>query len=280
MKNFHLLIAKCAFLVMLMILVSCGKKSTAVAPQEPDKGKPEVKATAVNDTLLNVTYENGTSSSGITGVAATHATAAEAAFMVSPGASGNYAIAHKIVHGDNGYYSDGNWRSESDAIALQNARFFPGDERRYEFSVYLKDWTLNPSDATETNLFQLKLSAGEVPLQIRTTRNAMVLRFAIANSQPNVSVISNMQQYVNKWIHFRVDVGWQTTATGYMKTYMKLPGESDYTLKDNKTNYLTYNSSGASGQIGYIKWGLYIIPANSTRIAYHDDIRIIKLPLK
>ncbi|MNI73952.1 hypothetical protein D3C73_1300000 [compost metagenome] len=61
---------------------------------------------------------------------------------------------------------------------------------------------------------------------------------------------------------------------------MKLPGESDYTLKDNKTNYLTYNSSGASGQIGYIKWGLYIVPANSTRIAYHDDIRIIKLPLK
>lgn len=273
-----------AVLPVLLVVISCSKQNESLETISNEKDTGQLKTTimstitSVGDTLLNVNYESGTSNSGITGVTATYATAADAAYMVQPGATGNYAIAHKIVHGDSSYYSAGNWRSESDADYAANARFLPGQERRYEFSVLLKDWTLNAADPTEGNLFQLKQTGNNgVPLQIRTTRNAIVLRFDLANSQPNVTVLSNAQGYVNQWIHFRVDVLWSQTATGYMKTYMKLPGESSYTLKDSKTNYTTYTANALGGQHGYIKWGLYIIPTNTTRIVYHDDIRIIKL---
>ncbi|MDR2272636.1 MAG: polysaccharide lyase [Sphingobacterium sp.] len=268
---------------LLVAAISCAKKGNDLANKdqmETSRLKANLSLSNLlpGDTLLNVDYETGTSSSGIIGVTATHATAADAAYMVQPGARGAYAIAHKIVYGDSSYYSAGNWRSESDADYAANARFMPEQERRYEFSVLLKDWTLNPNDATEGNLFQLKQTGDNgVPLQIRTMRNAIVLRFDKANNQPNVTVLANAQQYVNKWIHFRVDVLWSQSGTGYMKTYMKLPGEPAYSLKDSKTNYKTYTANALNGQHGYIKWGLYIVPTNTTRIVYHDDIRIIGL---
>lgn len=233
-----------------------------------------------SDTLLYVNYESGTTDSGIEGIVATKATASDAAGIVSTAATGNYAISHKIIEGNSGYYSNDAYRSESDADQIPTAHYYPGDERRYEVSVLLKDWTpWNTGDPTnETNVFQLKLSGeSEVPLQIRTQRNALRLRFASANNVPTVDILADVRPYVNQWIHFRVDVKWANTATGYMKTYMKLPGQNDYALVDNKTNYLTYNDNNTAGQHGYIKWGLYIAPANITRIAYHDDIRIINL---
>lgn len=270
-------------LTLLMTTISCGKKSVDLGSDDQLetgalRANSNSMSSSVGDTLLNINYETGTLSSGITGVTGTYASAADAAYMVQPGATGSYAIAHKIVHGDSSYYSAGNWRSESDADNAANARFLPGQERRYEFSVLLKDWTLNANDPTEGNLFQLKQTGTNgVPLQVRTMRNAIVLRFDQTNNQPNVTILPGAQQYVNKWIHFRVDVLWSQTASGYMKTYMKLPGESSYTLKDSKTNYKTYTANALNGQHGYIKWGLYIIPTNTTRVVYHDDIRIIGL---
>lgn len=275
-------LTSCA-LTLLMTTISCGKKSVDFGSDDQLetgalRANSNSMSSSVGDTLLNVNYETGTLSSGITGVTGTYASAADAAYMVQPGATGSYAIAHKIVHGDSSYYSAGNWRSESDADYAANARFLPGQERRYEFSVLLKDWTLNANDPTEGNLFQLKQTGGNgVPLQVRTMRNAIVLRFDQTNNQPNVTILPGAQQYVNQWLHFRVDVLWSQTATGYMKTYMKLPGESSYTLKDSKTNYKTYTANALNGQHGYIKWGLYIIPTNTTRVVYHDDIRIIGL---
>lgn len=270
-------------LTLSMTTISCGKKSVDLGSDDQLetgalRANSNSMSSSVGDTLLNVNYETGTLSSGITGVTGTYASAADAAYMVQPGATGSYAIAHKIVHGDSSYYSAGNWRSESDADYATNARFLPGQERRYEFSVLLKDWILNATDPTEGNLFQLKQTGTNgVPLQVRTMRNAIVLRFDQTNNQANVTILPGAQQYVNKWIHFRVDVLWSQTATGYMKTYMKLPGESSYTLKDSKINYTTYTANALNGQHGYIKWGLYIIPTNTTRVVYHDDIRIIAL---
>ncbi|RYF19886.1 MAG: hypothetical protein EOO77_09165, partial [Oxalobacteraceae bacterium] len=58
---------------------------------------------------------------------------------------------------------------------------------------------------------------------------------------------------------------------------MKLPGQNDFVLVDEKTNYATFTGDVNAGNIGYIKWGLYVVPPNSTRIVYHDDIRIINL---
>ncbi|WP_316809163.1 heparin lyase I family protein [Pedobacter agri] len=236
------------------------------------------------DTILNVNYETGTFDSGISGVTATHASAADAAYMVNPANNGsNYAIAHKIVYGDTAYNSDGNIRSESDAVAIQSARFFPGDERRYEFSVLLKDWTPWVSGSTyETTIYQLKVSGNStsgsgVPLQFRTARNAMRLRYEGSNTLKDI--LSDLRPYINQWLNFRVDVLWADDNTGYMKTYMKLPGQSSYTLVDEKTNFRTFAGNVSVGNVGYIKWGVYVTQSPLTRIAYHDNLRIIKLPL-
>ena len=74
-----------------------------------------------------------------------------------------------------------------------------------------------------------------------------------------------------------------------MKIYVKLPGEADYVKKVEQTNYRTFAGNVANGNIGYIKWGIYreagkdangnvILTDNAlTRIAWHDDVRIIEL---
>lgn len=238
------------------------------------------EAQSVGDVLLKVDYENGALDSGVTGINVTNATAADAVYRVQPGATGNYAVAHKVVYGDPGYYSNDNWRSESATNQLQAGRFWPGDERRYEFSVLLKDWTpwKVGGPTNETNIFQLKISGGAgVPLQIRTQRNVMRLRFAVDNNIPPLDIIPDVRLYVNQWIHFRIDVKWADTATGYMKTYMKLPNQSNYIMVDDKTNYTTYNKGSVGGDHGYIKWGVYVTPPDITRIVYHDDIKIIYL---
>lgn len=287
MKKKSVYLQKYMAIAVLFLASSCSKIPNGLTSQSdgktlsiPKMGNILQSGLNYGDTILNLTYENGTTNSGITGINPTNATASDAAYMISPGETGDYAIAHKIIQGDPGYYSDGNYRSESDADQLPVTHYYPGDERRYEVSILLKDWTpWNTGDPiNETNIFQLKLSGlSEVPLQIRTQRNAVLLRFATANSMPTVNILADVRPYVNQWIQFRVDVKWASTAVGYMKTYMKLPGQSDYVLVDNKTNYLTYNDNNTAGQHGYIKWGLYVAPANVTRIAYHDNIRIINL---
>jgi hypothetical protein len=272
-----------AFSLILLGTISC-EEDNANQSDSQINGIPAEENLAIKkgDTLLFANYESGQVDSGITGLNPTNATASDAVYMVSQGAMGNHCVAHKIVHGDQGYYSDGNYRSESDAGKITAARYFPGDKRRYEFSVLLKDWSpWNTGDSTaETNIFQLKLTQGEVPLQVRTQRNTMRLRFATENSVPMVDIIPDVRPYVNKWIHMRIDVLWKNDATGYIKTYLKLPDQTTYVLVDHKANYQTYISSGKPGQHGYIKWGLYVAPEHSTRVAYHDDIRIIKLPLQ
>lgn len=258
----------------LLLSFSCSRESMSFEEQIAiDRNDPAT----VLDTLLHVDYETGTTSSGIKGVKATHATAPDAAYVTSPGNSSTYAIAHKVVHGDEAYISAGNYRSESDADYAENARFFPGEERRYEFSLLLKDWPewKNGDPVAESNLFQLKTTGpNRVPLQIRTTRNAIRVRYA---NSAVVDIIPDVRSYINRWIHFRIDVLWTSTHTGYIKTYVKLPGSTDYELKAEQLNYLTYTGSGIGGQHGYIKWGVYIVPPNLTHIAYHDNIRIIAL---
>ncbi|MHA7822269.1 heparin lyase I family protein [Chryseobacterium arthrosphaerae] len=262
----------------LSLLFTVNKKDVVILFIVLLSGK--LLAQSPGEILLNVNYENNTLNSGITGVNPTNATASDAVYMVQPGATGSYAAAHKVVYGDQGYYSNDNWRSESDADRFKAARFLPGDERRYEFSVLLKDWTpwKAGDPANETNIFQLKISGGAgVPLQVRTQRNAMRLRFAVENNVPVTDIIPDIRPYINQWIHFRIDVKWTDTATGYMKTYMKLPAQNDYVLVDHKENYRTYSGTGLGGQHGYIKWGIYVTPPDITRVAYHDDIKVIYL---
>lgn len=262
-----------------VLLPDAGKKNILLLLLTAISGS-SLNGQSVGDVLLDVNYENGTLNSGIPGVNPTNATASDAVYMVQPGATGQYAIAHKVVYGDQGYYSNENWRSESDADRFQAARFWPGDERRYEFSVLLKDWKpWNAGDpANETNIFQLKITGGAgVPLQVRTQRNAMRLRFAVGNNVPPVDIIPDLKPYVNQWIQFRIDVKWADTATGYMKTYVKLPNQGDYTLVDHKTQYTTYDNGPVGGDHGYIKWGVYVVPPEITRIVYHDNIKVIYL---
>lgn len=241
-----------------------------------------------SDTLLNVTYENNSLNSGIANLNPTNATASDAAYIV--GSAGTYRIAHKVTLGLPGYYSNEAYRSESDADMVANARFMPGDERRYEFSVSLRDWQQwnSVNSPYGDNIFQLKVSGGAlVPVRILTKRNAIVTR----NTDFQDNLVSDFRPYINKWIHFRIDVKWATTNTGYLKIYVKPEGTSTFNLVLNRTNYATYTGTPDTlpGQHGYIKWGVYreasydtngnvITNDNAlTRIAYHDNIRIIKL---
>ncbi|WP_300602426.1 heparin lyase I family protein [Niabella sp.] len=262
-KRFAAITTRISLIAALLLFVAAGS----------------VLAQVVGKTILNIDYENGALNSGFPDVEPTSAPGADAVYMVSPGATGNYAIAHKVVYGDSTYYSDGNWRSESAALQYLPARFSPGMERRYEFSVLLKDWTpWNTGDPiNETNFFQLKVSSGqEVPLQVRTQRNVIRLRYNdVASGVTTKDILKDLLPYVNQWIQFRIDAKWTLDATGYIRTYMKLPGQPDYVLADEKTDYITF--PGGGNNIGYIKWGVYVVPPDITRIVYHDDIRIIEL---
>lgn len=283
MKNnisLKLIIASMVFLI-----------GTACSKEDNDDSKPEEPAQAVNDTILNINYETGEFTSGITGITGTHATAADAVYITSPGSTGKYAVAHKVTLGDDAYFSDGSYRSESDAVSLVKYRYAPGDERRYEVSILLKDWqSWNGTDpAYGDNIFQLKMSDNQLlPLRILTKRNAIVAR----NYQYQDNLITDYRPYINQWIKFRIDVKWAVDNTGYMRIYAKLPSQSDYKLLLERANFVTFTGNPAVGNVGYLKWGVYreagkdangnVITSDNilTRIAYHDDIRIIKLPLK
>ncbi|MBZ4191436.1 heparin lyase I family protein [Niabella beijingensis] len=282
-KRFLHFAAPCA--ALLLLAASCtrtGNSLVAPPPESGTAGKTATAGTAVfaaGDTLLNATYENGTTNSGITGLTGTDAPAPDAAYMVSPGASGTYAVAHKVVFGDSAYISDGAYRSETTARLVSAANFTPGQERRYEFSVLLKDWPdwngASPVDGG--NLFQCRVSGDAyVPVMIRVRRNGIIIREADTQV---FAVVSDYRPYVNQWIRFRIDVLWTTDSTGYIKVYTQLPGETGYTLRRESTGLRTYTGTGTSGggAFGYPKWGLYGGPDSGTRIVYHDDVRIIAL---
>ncbi len=286
---------------LMLLTICCNKKETAESTTSKltdtatidtvisnnDSTKQE---TATNDTLFNANYESGTLNSGIANVFATKATATDAAYMLSPGVNSNYAIAHKVTLGLSGYYSNDAYRSEADALNVPDALFFPGMERRYEFSVYLKDWgqwnSENPPYGD--NIFQLKVTGGDpVPVRILTKRNTIVARY---DASGNGIIISDFRPQINKWIDFRIDVKWTLDNTGYFKIYTRYEGETDYTLRLQNLNARTFTGTKLqNGQKGYIKWGVYreagkdangnVITADNilTRIAYHDNIRIIKL---
>ncbi|WP_113663227.1 heparin lyase I family protein [Pedobacter nanyangensis] len=277
----------------IIACTACGKNEGSNA--SPEKKEPTnasgQNGTAINsDTILNITYETGALNGGLADIVATKATASDAASLVSPGRSGNYAISHKVTLGDAGYYSNEAYRSEADAININEALFFPGQERRYEFSLYLKDWqqwnSANPPYGD--NIFQLKVSGGDpVPVRLLTKRHAITVRY---DATGNGIVIADFRPQINKWVDFRIDVKWTLDNTGYFKIYTKYQGEQDFTLRFQNLNARTFTGTQLSnGQKGYIKWGVYreagedsngnvLLTDNVlTRIAYHDNIRIVKL---
>ncbi|WP_052266300.1 heparin lyase I family protein [Pedobacter kyungheensis] len=263
-------ISGCAAAAMLFFTVSCKKANNTVQPVS-EKNATARAATVAGDTILNATYENNSLNSGYPLITPTEASAADAVYMVSPGATGNYAVAHKVVAGDSSYFSAGNWRSESALMKPGPARFSPGQERRYEFSMLLKDFPVSQAEKSEQfTLFQLKNSAEGGALRI--IRKGNTIQTARAGNTFHDLLVSNFAPYVNQWMHFRIDVKWAEDNTGYMKIYTKLPGQTTYTMVLDAENCKTY-----FGGIGYLKWGVYNPPLGSTRIVYHDDIRIIAL---
>ncbi|WP_343532934.1 heparin lyase I family protein [Pedobacter sp.] len=277
----------------IITCTACGKSSQPNAspePRTPSNPSSQTGTIGNSDTILNVTYETGALNGGYPDIIPTKATASDAASLINPGRSGNYAIAHKVTLGNPDYYSNEAYRSEADALNINDALFFPGQERRYEFSLYLKDWeqwnAANPPYGD--NIFQLKVSGGDpVPVRLLTKRHAIVVRY---DASGNAIVIPDFRPQINKWIDFRIDVKWTLDNTGYFKIYTKYQGEQDFTLRVQNVNARTFTGTQLSnGQKGYIKWGVYreagedsngnvILTDNVlTRVAYHDNIRIIKL---
>ncbi|MGQ7947322.1 heparin lyase I family protein [Flavobacterium sp. WC2509] len=249
-------------------------------------------AQVVTNTVFTADYENGTTNSGNSGIDPTHATAADAISMVQPGATGAYAIGHTIKFGNPAYISDGYYRSESSTIDAY--QYFPGEERRYEVSIKMQDWpawtTTDPLYGIV--LFQLKMSDGVgEPLRVIAQRNQIQSRRDIrdANGQSvriTGSLVDNYRPSVNQWMHFRIDVKWATDATGYIKLYAKLPTDTDYVLKEEQNNIVTFVGDPAVGNIGYLKWGVYTQEGNPGAVlensnlvftAHHDNIKVYEL---
>jgi hypothetical protein len=277
------------FLATLLVTSACSKTKQSLSDQG-DVLHGVLKTSSLipadGDTLVFVNYESGTLNSGIIGLTTTHATGPEASYLVSPGRTGSYGIAHKVTLGDSTYFSDNNWRSESATDQLTAGKFFPADQRRYEFSLLLKDWTPYTTGMSEAGdiIFQGKLGGGGNPAwYFMTKRNSITFRMPNNNLQQ--TIIADFRPFINQWLDFRVDVKWADGPSGYYKVYRKLPGETNYTLIWEIDNFHTYLPDNPNSISGYSKWGLYR-PGQSaapgyvpTRIIYHDDIRIIQLPL-
>ncbi len=234
----------------------------------------------VVDTILIVDYENNQTNSGYTDINPTNANATDAVYIVS-GNNSNYAVAHKVNRTDSAYFSNGAFRSESDVLYFSSANYLPGDHRRYEFSLYLKDWEAYTPGAAPygDNLFQMKETGGAVT-RIATKRNRL---FVWEPTSPQNILIADIRPYINQWIDFRIDVLWAQNPIGYINYYIRLPNETSYTLVRSVENITTYFGTGTGGQRGYFKWGVYreADPSSTntpvTRIAYHDNIKLFKL---
>ncbi|WDF65443.1 heparin lyase I family protein [Flavobacterium sp. KACC 22763] len=249
---------------------------------------PPTPPATITDTLVTVDYESGTENSGISNLTTTHATATDAEYLVSPGRTGNYAIAHRVTIGDSGYFSDNHWRSEAATAQMPtDGKYYPGDERRFEVSLLLKDWESHTPGMAQNGdiIFQGKQSGGENPAwYLSAKRNSITFRIPNDNIEP--SIIDDFRPYINQWIDFRIDAKMTTDNTGYYKVYYRLPGQNDYTLAWQVSNFKTFNQDvPETNPSGYLKWGLYR-PGQSitsdppnvmTRIIYHDDIKIFEL---
>ncbi|MGO4291834.1 heparin lyase I family protein [Chitinophaga sp. RAB17] len=281
--------SKMAIISSLLATTACSKQmENSLSVKETTAGSHVAGQTTYSggDTLLVVNYESGTINSGIPDLNTTNATATDASYIISPGRTGNYAIAHKVVLGDSAYFSDNHWRSESATANIPEGKHHPGDERRYEVSLLLKDWQPYVTGNSQAGdiIFQGKLGGGGNPaFYLMTKRNTIAFR--APNNDLQTTILSNYQPYINQWLDFRIDVLWADTATGYYKVYMRLPNQSDYSLIWEIHNFQTWLPDNPAAVSGYLKWGLYR-PGESlangdvpTRIIYHDDIRIIQLPL-
>ncbi|MFF3609302.1 heparin lyase I family protein [Streptomyces sp. NPDC002463] len=229
--------------------------------------------------LLTIDYKNGELNSGIPELTTTHATADDASYVVASGA--DHAVAHKVTLGDPAYVSDGAPRSESATNDVHEGKFVVGDEQRYEFSVLLKDWKPFRSGDSESGdiIFQGKHAGGNQPsFYLMTKRNSIAFRSPILDLQS--TVVADFRPYINGWMHFRVDVHWTDDSTGYYKVSTRMPGESQFTLRQTYENVKTFHPVNPA-DFGYLKWGLYR-PGQTlekgdvpTRIVHHDDIRVL-----
>lgn len=234
---------------------------------------------------LDVEYETGTIDSGIEDLTTTHASAADASYVVEGGAHGSrYAVAHKVTLGDPGYFSNGAYRSESATDLHEASRFRPGDRDRYEFSAKLpedwEDWSPDESANGEI-IFQAKPANSNPPSWlIMTKRNQIAFRSPVPNLQHDI--VADYRPYIGQWLDFRVDVHWATDNTGYYRVWTRLPGQSSYHVVLELTDLPTWQPRNPSSH-GYIKWGLYRAATSledgdvPTRVIFHDDIRVFDL---
>ncbi|EFA79459.1 phosphopyruvate hydratase [Heterostelium album PN500] len=230
--------------------------------------------------LLFADYESGTLDSGIKGLLATNANASDAATIVTTSRSGKYAISHKVTLDDPGYYSAGNWRSESATAGVAAGCYLNNTERRHEFSVYLKDWTIykvgDPS--TIDIIYQCKSTSSGPAWFLGVKRNQIVLR--IPDSGVQSEIIADVSKVVNQWIDLKVEVYNVDVLKGYIRVYSKMSNETNFTLKYKIDNIKTFVPDSETSQFAYCKWGLYRPDSEiskgsvPTRIIYHDNIKI------
>ncbi|WP_069883936.1 heparin lyase I family protein [Streptomyces luteocolor] len=253
---------------------------TAEASQD-DTARSTACASRRAAPLLNVDYRDGSPNSGLPDLTTTHAAAPDASSVVPSG--DDHAVEHKVTLGDPDYVSDGAPRSESATSKIPEGQLRVGDERRYEFSLLLKDWKKwEPGDSSHGDIvFQGKHAGGNLPsFYLMTKRNSIAFRSPTLDLQ--ATVVDDFREHLGTWMTFRVDVRWADDRTGYYKISTRMPGESCFTPRKTYQDVQTFHPKNPT-TFGYIKWGLYR-PGQSladgdvpTRIVRHDNIRILDL---
>jgi hypothetical protein len=239
-------------------------------------------------TPLTINYESGTTDSGIASLTVTHATAPDAAYLVTPGRSGQYAIAHKVALGDPTYVSDGYPRSESSTEQLFDTAgvYYDNTQATYSFSLLLNNWQ-SSSSPDEDIIWQFKHDGtaavdGRHDIALGVSGNSLMLHW-----NGNISrepIISNVLPYSNEWIDFRFNVDWASDDTGSFTMSMRLQGETAFGHTVSESGFPTFDGTPGAGTFGYLKWGVYEHDGNiangdpATRIVYDDDISATVTP--
>jgi hypothetical protein len=240
-------------------------------------------------TPLTIDYETGTTNSGITNLTVTHATAPDAAYLVTDARAGQYAIAHKVTLGDDAYVSDGYPRSESSTEQLFNTAgvYYDNTHGIYGFSLQLRDFVATPSSPDEDIIWQFKHNGttavpGRHDIALGVQRDNLMLHWDGNTSR--IALLNDISDYNDEWIDFRFDIVWASDDTGQFTMTMRLPGETDFGHAVTRSGYDTFDATPGAGTFGYLKWGVYRNDGNlangdqATRIVYHDDITATVVP--
>lgn len=244
-----------------------------VVLQSASYGEPE----KVNPTpALSIDYESGTLDSGIRGVEAEPPTVKEGITLSTDiRRSGKYAIRYKIAHQDGDSAEKTTYRAESICRGPGDiTRYGDGDHVEYRFSIYVPGtWRAAPSERGYIWIWQVKRSSKAADLVVAIHGNRLFC--GLLNT--HLTLVEELPR--EAWIDVKLRMRWGYFRQGWLKAYVKLANDREYTLVKTLTGMTMYTERPEDP---HLKWGLHKPKFDSSvaeygpRTIYYDDIHVTK----